>query len=75
MREHKREYVVDIRRADDVDVWIGTSEEIPGLVLEAETIDQLIKRTELAVPELLDINEMDAASSLYYHVQGFRRHL
>lgn len=37
-------------------VWIATSDDVPGLVLEDESVDTLIKETQLAVPTLLALN-------------------
>jgi hypothetical protein len=38
-------------------VWIATSDEIPGLVLESASFDVLIERVRHAIPELLEMNE------------------
>jgi len=37
-------------------VWIATSSDIPGLVLEDESFDALVRETQLAVPTLLALN-------------------
>ena len=37
-------------------VWIATSEDVPGLVLEDESLDALQQRVEVAIPELLALN-------------------
>lgn len=41
---------------DDARVWIATSDDVPGLVLESESFDALLERTRYAVPELLTLN-------------------
>lgn len=41
----------------EADVWIATSDDIPGLVLEASSFGGLLERVRYAVPELLDLNE------------------
>ena len=41
---------------DDSAVWIATSEDVAGLVLEDESLDNLQHRVELAIPELLALN-------------------
>ena len=38
---------------DEAGVWIATSEDIHGLILEHESFDVLINRVRLAIPELL----------------------
>ena len=37
-------------------VWIATSEDIRGLVLEDESFDALVREVQLAVPTLLELN-------------------
>lgn len=37
-------------------VWIATSNDVPGLVLEGGSLDALIKRVRMAIPELLSLN-------------------
>lgn len=40
----------------DADVWVATSDDVPGLATEAETIEALSLKLESMVPELLDAN-------------------
>jgi len=37
-------------------VWTATSENVPGLVVEAETVDALVDEAKLLVPDLLELN-------------------
>ena len=37
-------------------VWIATSQNIPGLVLESGSLDALIERVRFVAPELLVAN-------------------
>jgi hypothetical protein len=50
------EYVITFTWDDDAGVWIATSDDIPGLVLESGSFDALIERTRFAIPELLELN-------------------
>jgi len=50
------EYVISLSWDADVNVWIATSEDIPGLVLESGSYDALVERLRSAVPELLELN-------------------
>lgn len=50
------EYVVNFTWDPEADVWIATSNDIPGLVLESGSFDALMERTRFAIPELLDLN-------------------
>jgi predicted RNase H-like HicB family nuclease len=40
----------------DARVWVAESDDVPGLITEAETIQQLIERLQDLVPELLELN-------------------
>lgn len=50
------EYVITFTWDNEADVWIATSDDIPGLVLESGSFDALLERTRFAVPELLALN-------------------
>ena len=41
---------------EDAQVWVATSEDVPGLVMESGSFDALIERLRIAVPELLQLN-------------------
>lgn len=57
------EYVINFTWDDESNVWIATSNDIPGLVLESGSFDALLERTRFAVPELLKLNA-DTATPL-----------
>ena len=48
-------------------VWIATSKDVKGLVLEDGSLDRLMYRVEEAVPELIRLNNMPT-----YHEMMFR---
>lgn len=50
------EYIITFSWDDEANVWIATSNDIPGLVLESGSFDALLERTRFAVPELLSLN-------------------
>ena len=39
-------------------VWVATSEEVPGLVLECGSLDALMERVKTAIPELIKLNKV-----------------
>jgi hypothetical protein len=46
-------------RADwdpEAKVWIADSEDVPGLATEATTVEGLMSRLEVMIPELLELN-------------------
>ncbi len=52
-----RTYQVVADWDDEASVWVATSDDIPGLVTEAETREHLVKRLQAMVPELLELNK------------------
>ena len=41
---------------EEASVWVATSDDVPGLVAEADTIELLSAKLEYLIPELLDAN-------------------
>lgn len=54
------EYIINFTWDSEADVWIATSDDVPGLVLESGSFDALLERTRFAVPELLALNDSTA---------------
>lgn len=54
-----REYKINLLWDKDTSVWIATStdEDISGLILESDSLDALIERIKIVVPELIELNE------------------
>jgi hypothetical protein len=53
------EYRINLSWDAEVAVWIATSDEVPGLVLESGSCDALIERVKFAAPELLKQNGLN----------------
>ena len=67
------EYCVRLDWDPESAVWIATSEDIPGLVLESGSIDALIERVRFAAPELLELNRKEPGSMLNFHLERRER--
>jgi len=59
-------YKIKMMWDNDVSVWIATSDEIKGLVLEHNPFDALIEKIKAAVPELLKLNKQVPATELQF---------
>ncbi|MCI9553018.1 MAG: DUF1902 domain-containing protein [Acutalibacter sp.] len=59
-------YNVHLTWDDESAVWIATSDDIPGLVLESGSFDALLERVRFAAPELLDLNRTAAPATLTF---------
>lgn len=68
----KTEYVVNLEWDNDAAVWVATSEDVPGLVLESGSLDALAERLRSAVPELLTLNGADA-TEVFVRLRAERR--
>lgn len=51
-----KKLLVIARWDDEASVWVATSEDIPGLVTEATSLDELLNRVLAVAPELLEDN-------------------
>ena len=50
------EYVVNFLWDEEASVWVATSDDIPGLVLESGSLDALMERVRYASHELSSLN-------------------
>lgn len=60
------EYTINFNWDDEACVWIATSSDIPGLVLESGSFDALLERTRMAIPELLSLNASEKPLSISF---------
>ena len=56
-----REYRVNAFWDPEASVWVAESEDVAGLVTEADTVEQLVAKLRVMVPELLEANGVLAA--------------
>ena len=50
-------------------VWVAESEDIPGLVAEADSPNNLARKLRILVPELLELNGVPAPRPAKYQVR------
>ncbi len=41
---------------DEANVWVATSDDVPGLATEADTLEKLSQKLDVMIPELLEAN-------------------
>lgn len=51
-----KRYLVNAEWDADASVWVATSDDVPGLVTESDTLEALQSKVQLMVPELLEAN-------------------
>ncbi len=54
-------YQVDAFWDNDTNVWVATSDDVPGLATEADTLEALSQKLRDMVPELLRLNSIITA--------------
>ena len=55
---------------EQASVWVATSEDVPGLITEAPSVDALVEKLSKMIPELLALNG-DATRPLIVHNIGW----
>ena len=51
-----KRYLVNAEWDADASVWVATSDDVPGLVTESDTLEALQSKVQIMVPELLEAN-------------------
>lgn len=51
-----KRYLVNAEWDADASVWVATSDDVPGLVTESDTLEALQSKVQIMVPELLEVN-------------------
>jgi predicted RNase H-like HicB family nuclease len=41
---------------EEAEVWVATSDDVPGLATEADTTEALVEKLKVLIPELLEAN-------------------
>ena len=54
-----RMILVRAQRDELAGVWVATSEDVPGLITEAASMEELQAKILVMIPELLAANEID----------------
>ena len=49
-------YLINAEWDGEASVWVASSDDVPGLATGADTIEALIEKLKVIVPELLDEN-------------------
>ncbi len=66
-------YNIQLEWDDEAKVWMATSDDIPGLILEDESADKLIQRVMLAAPEIIELNGVEKRQDFYFHCTRHER--
>jgi len=50
-------------------VWVAESEDVPGLVAEADSPNALAQKLKILIPELLQLNGVPTGRTARFHVR------
>ena len=53
---------------EEANVWVATSDDVPGLVTEEATMEGLIDKLRIIVPELLDANGLELGKEVPFEL-------
>ncbi len=53
---------------DEAGVWVAESEDVPGLVTEAETMEALMEKLRVLAPELMELSgSTEKTANIHLH--------
>ena len=64
-----RSIIIDARWDGEAGVWIATSADVSGLVVEADTWPAMIEEVRLILPELLELSGEGGDLSLTFRAE------
>jgi len=53
-------------------VWVASSDDVPGLATEAETVELLLGKLRIMIPELLVLSGSKIQSGIPFHLHADR---
>ena len=69
----KIEYEIKAMWDPEAGVWVAGSEDVPGLCTEAETLEALVEKLKIIIPELLQANAIIPTShQVFFHIVSER---
>jgi len=57
---------------EEASVWVATSDDVPGLATEAETLEALCTKLERMIPELLEANGISLKEEIPFELLARR---
>ena len=61
-------YFIRAEWDEDAQVWVATSDDVPGLATEAETVESLIEKLKVMIPELLEANGSPISDEMPFEI-------
>ena len=61
-------YEIRAQWDSEAGVWVAESEDVPGLVAEADSPNVLIQKLKTLIPELLELNDIPGDRTASFHI-------
>ncbi|MSQ73181.1 MAG: DUF1902 domain-containing protein [Betaproteobacteria bacterium] len=61
-------YFIRAEWDDEAAVWVATSDDVPGLATESDTLEALVQKLKVMVPELLDANGIATGAEVAFEL-------
>lgn len=65
---NKRPFFIRVEWDEDAMVWFASSDDVPGLATEEETMEALIQKLKIIIPELLEANGYEIEPEIPFEV-------
>lgn len=65
---NKRPYFIRAEWDEEAHVFVASSDDVPGLATEGETLEGLIEKLKIMIPELLEANGVDIGRETAFEV-------
>ena len=59
---NNKPYYVRAEWDEEAQVWVASSDDVPGLATEADSMDALVAKLRSLIPELLELNGMPCST-------------
>jgi predicted RNase H-like HicB family nuclease len=63
-----QEFTVTATWDSEASVWVAESENVPGLITEAENLEVLVKKLRTLIPQLLEANGVVTGDELPFRL-------
>ncbi len=64
--------VVNVLWDSEAEVWVAESNDVPGLATGADTVEELIEKLKVAIPEMLTANNVPFEPGLRFKIEADR---
>ncbi|MDA1276376.1 MAG: DUF1902 domain-containing protein [Verrucomicrobia bacterium] len=68
MKTDSKPFFVRAEWDGEAQVWVATSDDVPGLATEGETTEGLVEKLKVMIPELLEANASNGEREITFEL-------